>query len=207
MSDLVEDLRTVFFENEDELGRLAADEIERLREERNGLEAQREEAIGAVKEVLGELRTANERIEELEDECAQLKQGYTAIRNDMSRLSRESGERIKDLQTELAVCDGREAVLCTRIEELESYKQGVDLVLSEVYHITDEQINAAWALMEKYSSSGIPIRAQAIREALAELGIERCGICDRSPGKQYEWGKGDELQPCTNCSGHGWVKK
>ena len=150
-----------------------------------------------------------ERIKELEDECVQSKQGYTAIRNDMSRLSRESGERIKDLQTELAVCDGREAVLCTRIEELEQSASDDETTIAawnkrftNSHHITDEQIDAAVHRANNWKHEW----SSVAWELLNKLGIEQCGICDRSPGKQYEWGKGDELQPCTNCSGHGWVK-
>jgi len=146
-----------------------------------------------------------ERIKELEDECVQSKQGYTAIRNDMSRLSRESGERIKDLQTELAVCDGREAVLCTRIEELDFYFDKACNGTPEATGtwIRYEQIDAAVHRANNWKHEW----SSVAWELLNKLGIEQCGICDRSPGKQYEWGKGDELQPCTNCSGHGWVKK
>ena len=132
-------------------------------------------------------------------------------------------EEIEDLQTELAVWDGREAVmvkrdeeLSGRIEELEKeFHQAVEcprchLEFGPFSHIgivghifTDEQIDAAW----KHANTHVEIESKLVEYAFNELGIERCEVCDRMPGKQYEWGKGDELQPCANCNGHGWVKK
>jgi len=55
--------------------------ITRLRQERN-------EAETAAGVEASENRRLRKRIEELEDECIQLKQGYTAIRNDMARYQK-----------------------------------------------------------------------------------------------------------------------
>ena len=93
--------------------------------------------------------------------------------------------------------------LLYRIDELETRLTVLTAKVVTRHHITDEQIDAAWIYMEGHSDQYIKGK---IEMAFRELGIERCDICNRCPGKQYEWGKGDELQPCANCNGHGWTK-
>jgi hypothetical protein len=112
--------------------------------------------------------------------------------------------------------------LQTQVEELENTEFDVTVIQSgnemqilvddkEVpferkfgHLVTDDQIDAAWALMEKYSGSGIPIRAQAIREALKKLSILEC-TCDKGI---YTEGNDDGSvtcdRPCEVCGGHGW---
>lgn len=56
------------------------------------------DAIATIEEGEEEIERLQHRIEELEDECAQLKQGYTAIRNDMGKVARAAKARIEELE-------------------------------------------------------------------------------------------------------------
>jgi hypothetical protein len=98
-------------------------------------------------------------------------------------------DRIEELEKELATFE-----MCDEVLEID---------ISEVgYHaITDAQIDAAWA--EKSNWGMYQAKGSRLMKL---LGFVRCDVCDRCPGKQYEWGKGDELQPCAGCNGHGWIR-
>jgi len=67
------------------------------------------------------------------------------------------------------------------------------------HHITNEQIDAAWAHWTTYGSADV-------KGALAELSIKRCGGCellqveiDNDPNAE-----GSYEAVCPDCNGHGW---
>ena len=87
-----------------------------------------------------------------------------------------------------------------RIEELEEQAENDFVVMDKMsgewyqaHRITDAQIDAAW-----HGPNNL-----ITREALKELGIERCGVCGGEK-QSMEWGEG-ALQ-CSTCHGKGWIK-
>jgi len=70
------------------------------------------------------------------------------------------------------------------------------------HHITEAQIDAAWAVAEEMSGT-LTVTEQEWYEAgvvvaLAKLGISRCEGCEHRP-RDYR------PQDCPDCDGHGWT--
>lgn len=98
-----------------------------------------------------EIKRLRERVEELEDENTQLKQGYTAIRNDMSRLSKAVEKKISGLMAEIAGRDEAIEAMERRIKAEESQHGGCKRALTkalgelsdnnELFETMDKQMN------------------------------------------------------------------
>jgi hypothetical protein len=185
-----------------------------------------ENKILAVKKWRDELEA---KIEKLEGRVVRLR-GYN---NDLKAHNNDLRARVKGQQTleKKALFDescewfkDKHIITVEELEELEEIRSNAigigpgDTVLygtardceiaSEwlaTHTFDDEMIDAAWAFATDPGEPQEEKCLMCICDALERLGIFRCGRCDRSPGKQYEWGKGDEQQPCANCNGHGWV--
>jgi len=98
-----------------------------------------------------------------------------------------------------------------RAEEVEKYNTEMARVLSEGHHITDEQIDAAWAFVidpPGYLSSDVK---KAVEAALWAFDIKRCEGCgDKMGSSKFTPGPPGVMGllevPCPDCNGHGWVK-
>ena len=97
-----------------------------------------------------------------------------------------------------------ERMTSARVEELEAdvrkeWLIGYDEAHTEIekkgHYVTNEQINAAWALIDKYKDDFY------IVAALAELGIVRCKGCLGSVVDDPV----HKRSSCPDCNGHGWT--
>ena len=85
-----------------------------------------------------------------------------------------------------------------RIEELEQNLSNAETASDKYHHITDEQIDAAWA---KANTTSTTEMANGLAlAALAELNIHRCEECGGS-GVDADSG----VDVCPDCNGHGWI--
>jgi len=105
--------------------------------------------------------------------------------------------------------------LQARVEELEAllHDHACPVVQCPGHHITDEQIDAAWAFVidpPGYLSSDVK---KAVEAALWAFDIKQCEGCG-GEGKRIERmicgatqaSLGPMRVPCPDCNGHGWVK-
>ena len=109
MSDLVNDLRTVFFEQEDELGRRAADEIERLRERivvtGGNIDVDLLSALNKHKVTIdnqaAKLSEQRQRIEELDEKLA-IARGALDVRRAQDELTDDDNKSLPNDHSELS---------------------------------------------------------------------------------------------------------
>jgi hypothetical protein len=89
--------------------------------------------------------------------------------------------------------------LKARVEELEKEKPEPGMWSIPIgYHITDEQIDAAW----KYTKEGWDC-GQSVEDALNKINIFECEGCG-GEGNSYSAAEYND-KPCPDCNGHGWV--
>ena len=75
--------------------------------------------------------------------------------------------------------------------------------------ITDEQIDAAWHLLQTYKNSSEfkdSLIWQAISAALSQCGIVECPECD-GDGMDSDPSGESEGFDCPRCQGHGWIRE
>jgi len=178
-------------------------EIDRLRETVEQLQGG-EYTHQYVWKILEERSAALERIEELESPRCIIcgKSGDTGAKHQGESLC-ECGGRVFPPQELADLLNERQA----SIEELEEQARLRELdfnVEFQGHHITTDQIDKAWGIINKCDDAGWLDAVNAIMAVFENLGIVECERCKGSSFVKYAKTLN---KPCPDCSGRGWVRE
>ena len=202
----------IFFEMEDGTTYCSMAEYDRLRETVEQLQGG-EYTHQYVWKILEERSAALERIEELESPRCIIcgKSGDTGAKHQGESLC-ECGGRVFPPQELADLLNERQA----SIEELEEQARLRELdfnVEFQGHHITTDQIDKAWGIINKCDDAGWLDAVNAIMAVFENLGIVECERCNGHGMWEYDY---DDQEigatvkapaTCPTCNGHGGVKE